>query len=196
MLISRHTASAQHLQLGEGVLLANVDPAVLLQSADPEKTLAALLHQEAHLIGATREGCVFRAVPDLLHTEARGQRTPAAGTVIPGKWTITLTGVLLEVTGRNLGRLLNMPAENAAQSELFLPADAAANSVMDTLCWVGSCADGLIAIELHHPISTGGLVFRAGYRGAGEMPFTLMAQQLPGEAALPFRIHLLKEAIA
>lgn len=194
MLQSRHAASAQHLQLGEGVLLAGVDPAVLLNTAEPEKTIASLL-QESQLIGATKEGSVFRAVPDLLHTEARGQRTPAEGTIIPGKWTVTLSGVLLEVTARNLGRLFNVRTENAAQTRLFMPVDVSAESVMDTLCWIGSCADGLIAIELCHPISTGGLVFRTVAHGAGEMPFTFMAQQLPGEAALPFRIHLLKEAI-
>lgn len=193
MLISRHAASAQHLQLGEGLLLADANVGAILASSDRVSLLKTLLQDERHLIGATREGCIFQAVPVLVHTEARGQRTPAEGSVIPGKWKITLSGTMLEVTSRNLGRLLNREAENADQSTLFMPPDAAVSAPMKKLCWIGSCADGVMAIELMHPVSTGGLQLRTGYRGAGEMPFCFMATQALTEPALPFRIHLLRE---
>lgn len=193
MLISQHAASAQHLQLGEGLLLANADVGAILASQDRVALLKTLLRDERHVIGATREGCVFHAAPELLHTEGRGQRTPAEGSIIPGKWKITLSGTMLEVTNRNLGRLLNLQTENSEQSVLFMPPDGAVAAPMQKLCWIGSCADGVMAIELMHPVSTAGLQLRTGYRGTGEMPFCFMATQGLREPALPFRIYLLRE---
>ena len=196
MLISRHATSAQHYQLGEGVLLSGVSPSAILGATDRAGTIRRLLQQDSHVIGATKEGCIFHAAPDMLHTEARGKRTPAVGTVFPAMWRATLTGVMLEATNRNFGRLLNQPAENGDATELFIPTDAPGAPVADTLLWIGSCGGSLLMIEMRHPISTGGLMLRSGWRGVGEMPFAFLALQGLEETTLPFRIHTVKEAIA
>lgn len=195
MLDSRHACTAQHLQLGEGLLLADVDMDGLLSADDPAQAIADVLTQEVHLLGATREGCVFHAAPVLIHTEARGQRIPTAETLLIGPWQATLSGTLLEMTAANASRLLNVPLP--AGKMLAIPCAGAVSAAMNRLCWLGNTGEGLMAIELLSPVSTGGLRFRAGYRGAGESAFSFMAQQQRmTDADLPFRIHWLKGVTA
>lgn len=193
MLGSIHSMTHEHLQLGEGVLLRGVDAEGAMQSGDPAAFLAEALQDAAYLIGATKEGCVFRCAPALLDL-TRGQRTPARGETLQGRWEATLSGTLLEVTPANAAMLLNAapPAEAAG---MLQPGQAAAPAHQDSVCWIGTTGSGLLAIWLDHPISTGGMTLRTSRSGMGEMPFTLRAQAAdPAQEALPCRLLWLKEA--
>ncbi|MBQ8202218.1 MAG: hypothetical protein IJZ74_10700 [Clostridia bacterium] len=195
MLDSLHANSAQHLQLGEGLLLADVDLDALLSAEDPLSAIADAAAGEA-AIGATLEGCVFSCVPAVLHTEARGNRTPVDGASLAGSWKVTLSGTMLACSCVNAARLLNTAVpEDTPHTVLPLPAAPSATAAMQCLCWIGTMGNGLLAIELHAPLSLKGMTFRAGYRGTGEMPFTFLAQQRSAaDVTLPFRLHWLKGA--
>lgn len=189
MLDSINALTHEHLQLGEGVLLRGVDLDRIARSGSPGKALAETMQDTSCLIGATKEGCVFRCMPQMIDT-TRGKRTPAAGEVISGRWEISLSGTLLEMTPANAALLLNLEADQEAE---LTPAPFTMGG--GNICWIGTMGSGLLAIELRSVVSTGGVRFRTGYGGMGETPFTLMAMKDdPASKALPCRMLWLKEA--
>ncbi len=198
MLGPLKTNNPQYLQLGEGLLLAGIALDDVLAGGSPLTALAEAAEDPARCLGATASGCVFQCLPEVLHTEARGQRTPAAGTLIEGAVRATLSGTLLSVTPQNAARLLSLSApEDGAHRVLEGVVGRVLSAAADSLCWVGTLGGGLLAIEMHAPVSIGGISFRPGRTGTGEMPFTFLAQQRgPEDHALPCRLHWLKEADA
>ena len=197
MLDALHRESPQHLQLGEGVLLRAPNLETLLQGESPVAALAALLEKAEHRLGVTKAGCVFRCVPRMVDVTG-GHRTPAAGETLTGRWEVTLSGTLMEITPENAALLLNVPGPAAGDGRTLLsPEPAPVPASAEDICWVGDMGGGLLAILLQCPISIGGLIFQARRGGLGKMPFTLMAQKRhPGGTALPCRLMWLKEATA
>ena len=186
MLDSLHPHTPDHLQLGEGVLLQNVNLGALAQNPTPLAARAAVMQDPTSLLGATKEGCTFRCTPDLLDL-TRGQRTPAPGETQVRRWTATLTGILLELTPDNIRRLLNLPA-NAP-----LEPPATPSTPMERVCWIGSLGSGLAAIELPRPLCTTGVTLRTHPAGLGELPFTLQGQATPPDGP-PCRFLWLTQA--
>lgn len=201
MLDPIHAATHEHLQLGEGVLLRGVDADAALASGAPAAALAdaisAALQDASCRIGATKVGCVFRCVPHMGDLTG-GQRTPAAGEILVVRWETTLSGTLLEISPENAAMLLNAPLPaGAGPCTLLRPGTAAIPDASGDLCWVGDTGGGMLAIVLHSPVSTGGMVFRASRNGLGEADFTLMAQmRTPHLGGLPCQLIWLKEADA
>lgn len=195
MLDSIHAGTHQHLQLGEGVLLRGFDLDAAVQSGDPAAALAEALEDGRCLIGATKDGCVFRCVPAMLDL-TRGRRTPADGETLAGRWEVTLSGTLLEISPDNAALLLNVPLfVNTGSIASITPIPTPVPSPAEDICWVGSTGSGMLAIRLECPISTGGMVFRISRNGLGETAFTLMAQKRdPASPALPCRLVWLKGA--
>ena len=197
MLDTIHPRTHEHLQLGEGVLLRGVDLDAALLSGRPAAYLARAMEDTSCLIGATKAGCVFRCVPAVLDA-TRGHRTPALGETLIGRWEITLSGTLLEITPENASMLLNQPLyESTGGQAVLAPDPAPAPDAHPDVCWVGDTGGGLLAIHLRCPVSIGGMVFRAIRNGLGEADFTLMAHKRdPQETCLPCRLLWLKEASA
>lgn len=197
MLDSIHSATHENLLLGEGVLLTGLDLDGVMQADDPAAALATFMENKVHLLGATKEGCVFRCSPRLLDL-TRGHRTPADGETLNGPWQATLSGTLLEISPGNAAMLLNQPLPAGIDSLAVLNPEASpfARST-ESICWVGSSGSGMLAIELTVPVSTGGMTLRTTPRGLGEMAFTLTARKRsPSDTARPFRIAWLKGGAA
>lgn len=196
MLDSTHSLTHENLLLGEGVLLRNVGVDALLAAENPAALLAEAMENAACLIGATKEGCCFRCIPDTIDT-TRGQRTPAAGELLTGRWQVSLTGTLLEMTPANAAMLLNAASPSASVPVQLVPQPAPVPASSPDVCWVGSTGSGMLAIGLRSPLSTGGLTLRPQRSGTGEMPFTLRAQKAdPADTALPCCLLWLKEGSA
>lgn len=201
MLDAIHAATHENLQLGEGVLLRGVDVDAALAADDPAAALAdaitEAMQNAACRIGATKAGCVFRCVPRMADMTG-GQRTPAAGELLAVRWEATLSGTLLEITPANAAMLLSIPLFISSRPcTLLQPEAEPIPDAAGDLCWVGDMGGGLLAIALHSPASTGGMVFRASRSGLGEADFTLMAQmRSPRDQALPCRLIWLKEVPA
>lgn len=193
MLDAMHSATHENLQLGEGVLLRGIDLNEALLSGHPGAALASMMADSARLIGVTKAGCEFRCVPVMLDA-TQGHRTAALGETLTGRWEVTLSGTLMEITPENAAMLLNQPPRG--QTVLQPEPTPLAESYGD-VCWVGDMGSGLLAIELQCPVSIGGMVFRANRDGLGEAAFTLMAHKRSSEqAGLPCRLVWLKEATA
>lgn len=201
MLDPVHAATHEHLQLGEGVLLRGVDVEAALAADSPAAALAgaisAALQDPSCRIGATKSGCVFRCVPrtgDL----TGGHRTPAEGELLALRWDVSLSGTLLEISPDNAAMLLSIPLFISSRPHTVLtPHPTPIPATTGDVCWVGDTGGSLLAIVLHSPVSTGGMVFRASRNGLGEMDFTLTGQRRsPHDSALPCQLIWLKEASA
>ena len=176
MIDSIHSLTHENLLLGVGVLLRGTEAGTLINAADPEAALAALMQDETRLVGATRDGCELRCVPHVVDL-TRGCRTPAAGELLTAGWTVTLSGTLLEATDANL-RMLLQTAEAAG----------------DGLLWIGELGSGLLLIGLPCPIPTPGMTLRTSRSEPGGIAFALtMLHDAPGTAGLPLHLHWLKE---
>lgn len=197
MLDSLHPHTHEQLQLGEGVLLRGTTLDAVLLAGNPATALAELMEKEEHLIGATKAGCIFRCVPRMVDTTG-GHRTPAEGETLVGRWEVTLSGTLMEITPANAAMLLNIPEYAVTGGRTVMtPEPTPVPESRGDVCWVGDTGSGLLAICLWRPISTGGLVFQATPGGLGEMPFTLMAQKRhPEETGIPCRLLWLPEVTA
>lgn len=197
MLDALHPCSHEHLQLGEGVLLRGTDLDAVLLAADPAIALATLLEKEEHRVGVTKAGCIFRCVPRMVDT-TQGHRTPAEGETLVGRWEVTLSGTLMEITPANVALLLNLPEYSATGGRtVMVPEPTPVPVSSGDVCWVGDMGSGLLAIHLRCPISIGGISFRSAVGGLGETPFTLMAQKRrPEETGVPCRLLWLPEVKA
>lgn len=193
MLQSTHAGTPAYLQLGEGVLLRNTDLDAIILAEDPGAALETAMQAEGCLIGAVREGCVFRCVPEMIDL-TRGKRTPAAGEILHGPWRVTLAGTLAEISPRNALTLLNTLLYTQTTGCIQLvPTPSPVPAGPDKVLWIGTTGSGMLAIELQNPVSTGGMAFRAGRRGLGETPFTLTATKSdPADPGLPCRLAWLK----
>ena len=81
MLISHHPASAECLQLGEGMLLCGFDLDKALSSRDPLDCMAEAVADDTKRIGTTCGGGIFRAVPREFDPESGSHRLPFAGSI-------------------------------------------------------------------------------------------------------------------
>lgn len=193
MLISHHPQSSEHLVLGDGVLLCDFDLNRALQCTDPLDAMADALCDERHRIGTTCSGSVFRAVPKEFQREQGANRLPYQGSTLLVGWRVTLSGVLQDVTEENVARLL--PGDGTRDAHLFRHQPTqAAKAPLERVCWIGTTSRGLLVLELLHPLAISGAALAVKPNEAGEMTFTLLAQNdHPDDPTLPVRIYWWQE---
>lgn len=130
MLISHHPASAECLQLGEGMLLCGFDLDKALSSRDPLDCMAEAVADDTKRIGTTCGGGIFRAVPREFDPESGSHRLPFAGSIRLIDWRVTLSGTMLDVTpeiwraaavGHGNDRARNDPHAEAGAQAAFPP---------------------------------------------------------------------------
>lgn len=124
MLISHHPASAECLQLGEGMLLCGFDLDKALSSRDPLDCMAEAVADDTKRIGTTCGGGIFRAVPREFDPESGSHRLPFAGSIRLIDWRVTLSGTMLDVTPENLARLLPSDTEMTERVTTLTPKQA------------------------------------------------------------------------
>ena len=191
-------ASFEHLQLGAGMFLKDLNISAATSASALRTLLASAIASGVNVLGATRGGGTFQCTPKWRQLEADGLRSPVVGGTVNDGWTVKLSGTLLEITPANAAMLLNAPlyADEGSRAVL-VPDPTPVPPASDDVCWVGSTGSGMLAIHLFSPISTGGMVFRASRNGLGEAAFTLMAhKRSPADTGLPCRLLWMKEGSA
>lgn len=184
MLISHHPASAECLQLGEGMLLCGFDLDKALSSRDPLDCMAEAVADDTKRIGTTCGGGIFRAVPREFDPESGSHRLPFAGSIRLIDWRVTLSGTMLDVTPENLARLLPSDTEITERVTTLTPKQT--RKPLSRLCWIGTTSRGLLVIELRNPLCISGASLTSVPDGAGRLPFTFLAQNdRPGDVNLP-----------
>ena len=150
LLSSLRPGAYGHLQLGAGVLLEGFDPAAYPDSTALRAALAGEIAEGSRLLGVTRGGGSFRAVPEMHRAAVDGARSPIVGDAGLQWLEATLSGTLLEVTAENLRRLMPWCVrERSGGRETIRASLAAAPACIPLLTWVGDLGDGgVVAITL------------------------------------------------
>lgn len=201
MLSPLTSATPEHLQLGCGVLLTNLD---VNDDASPEQLREAIARamDDGRTLGVTRGGgrCVCK--PLLRQLDADGLRAPRVGLMSCDGWTCRLTATLLELSPDNLTMALacaTQAVDRITGRTMILPRAALSDQdFIPRVTWVGDTGSGLMMIDMRNVLNLSGAALTFNDRGEGELPVELQPHlgrdDAPG--ALPFRISLLTEATA
>lgn len=194
MMTGMHSATPERLQLGAGVFLKNLDLTGVSSAVALRQRVAAAIAADSGVLGATRGGGTFRAVPQLRSIEADGAGTPFVGGTVLDGWDVRMTGTLLEITPANFadalvcaevttsGGMTTLRAWESLEDEDYIP----------QLCWIGDTARGLMLIELTGVLNVKGAAFTFRDRGEGELPFEFRAHADDAEQeTAPFRVVFL-----
>lgn len=197
MIGSVHAGSADHLQLGAGLFLKDFDFAAAQDAGQLAALVAAAVEDPAHVLGATTGNGAFSCVPVLRRLDANGLRTPCVGGVLCDGWQVTMSGTLLEVTPENLALLLAMGnvTRQGHVTTVTARMTLRPEDHLDSLCWVGDTARGLVLIELLGALNISGAVLSFRDQGEGSMPFTFQAHAPMGvqQDTAPFRAVFFEE---
>lgn len=200
MITGLRPATYTKLQLNAGVLLEgfsidNVQDAAALKSA-----VAAAIRAGDGVLGATRGGGTFDCTPEHRKVEADGARYDAVGSTQNDRWTVKLTGTLIEVTPENFKRVLATAeiTKNGAVTTVRVRTDIKAEDYIPSLCWVGDTSEGFVLIELDNALNTTGASFTFTDKGEGTLPFEFHAHQasIEDQEYAPCRIMFFDQAEA
>lgn len=146
-------ATAENLLLDAGAFFINFE----VDTDDFDSAVAA-----GKLLGATRGGGSFSAVPEIRSIEVDGVHGKAKGLQVIDEWAITLSANVLEVTRENLASAL-LASEIDETDEVY-DVIRAKNYIdltdyHDNITYVGkiSGADEPLIIQIYNAINTTGL---------------------------------------
>lgn len=198
MITGLRPETFENLQLNAGVFLKDFDLDTPSDKDTLEDAILAALESGEGVMGATRGGGSFRAVPTTRSIEADGKRFEFKGSLMIDTWDIRLTGTLLEITPENMKDSLMCADLTTEGNKTIL---RIRNSIKDKdyilkVCWVGDTSRGLVAIELTNALNTAGANFTFTDKGEGTLPFEFVAHQasLTDSEFAPVRVIFFDEA--
>lgn len=172
-----------NLQLNAGVLLKNFD------TETDEVT-------DTDIIGATRGGGSFSAVPTVHQASADGVPTNYKGLDRIDEWVVTLNATLIETTADSIKRALGCTVKETKGSNYTKY--TCGNEISDTdytdIWWLGAMSNGKkIAIKIKNGMNKSGFTLTFTDKGEGTFPLAIIgnyayADLKTGEA--PFEIYL------
>ena len=150
---------------------------------------------ETNIIGATRGGGSFSAVPTIHQVAVDGAPTYVKGLERVDDWVIQMNvSNFLEFTDSALITALGVGASKDtvdSGTKITVSGGIAAGDYND-IYWVGDTSDGKnIVIHLKNVLNLSGLTITMNERGEGTYPLTLTAHYDPADlATVPFEIIL------
>lgn len=186
----------ENLQLGAGILTTEYNPNGTID--------------KSKIIGATRGGSTFTAVPTKRNIEADGLPANTKGFVVIDEWVVTLNTTLIEFKFEALQLALGGGA--------IIKDDAisANHDVLDEnyqdVYWIGNKSDGSkIAIQIKNALADGGLNITISDKGEGtytlniighydinnldEAPFKIFKEQPMTETSITSNFEPTKEKL-
>lgn len=171
----------KNLQLNAGVLLSSYTRGGAID--------------EDNIIGATRGGGSFNAVPELHQAAVDGAPTYTKGLERCDGWNVNLTFTMVEFTAPAIIRALGA----GASSNVVETTDTKITAVTNILAtdykdvyWVGDTSDGKnVVILVKNAMNTAGLSLTASDKGEGTFGLTLQGHHaVDNLGAAPFEIIL------
>lgn len=148
------------------------------------------------LLGATRGGGEFSAVPDIRAIEVDGVKGSAKGLNALDTWTVTLTANLLELSAESLALALTTGAVDTgshADYDIVTAANAIAlGHYIDNIAWVGrlSGSNKPVVILIYNALNTAGLTLTTADKDEAVVPVTFSANYDATDLDTPpFRIY-------
>ena len=175
-----------NLQLNAGVLLTSFDP----ESGEIS---------EESIVGATRGGGSFSAVPTVHQASADGVPTNYVGLDRIDEWVVKLSSTLIEVTAANVKRALGCTVKETkgATYTKYTCGNEISDSDYSDIWWVGAMSNGKkIAIHIMKGMNKSGFTLTLTDKGEGTFPIAIIGNyayaDLEGGQA-PFEIYLANE---
>lgn len=130
------------------------------------------------LIGATKGGGEFSAVPTVRSIEVDGVKGKAKGLEVIDFWEVYLKATVLEVTPESIQTALSAAMTDAESDETYnvITGNAAINleDYADNITWIGtlSGSDEPVIIQVFNGLSTEGLKLTMQDKGEATIPMT------------------------
>lgn len=175
--------TATNLQLNAGVLLKNFDPETDTVS-------------DEDIIGATRGGGSFSAVPTVHQATADGVPTNYVGLDRIDEWVATLNVTLIETTPENVKRALGCTVKEEKGTNYTKY--TCGNEINDTTdyqgyWWLGAMSNGKkIAIHIKKGMNKSGFTLTFTDKGEGTFPLAIIGNYAYDDlktGAAPFEIY-------
>lgn len=180
----------ENLLLNAGVLLSSFDPSTpTIPSSD--------------IIGATRGGATFSAVPTIHQVAADGAPTNMVGMDRIDEWVVTLNATLIEFKEGNIqlafGSSLHY-SEVQSQTHDVAKYDVEhdlINTDYKDIWWVGPKSDGsIIAIHIVNGLNKSGFTVTVTDKGEATLPISIIAHydmSMIAQGKAPFEIYNIEE---
>lgn len=197
MITALRPDTFKNIQTDAGAFLVDFDLDTPQTVQELKAAVAAALKSNTGVLGATRGGGSFRAVPTMRSIDVDGKRYEFVGSSNVDFWDIRLTGTLVEIPNESFQKVL-MAAEHETEGEkttVTLRTSIDKKDYIPKLCWIGDTSEGYMAIELTNALNTVGANFTFVDRGEGTLPFEFVAHQASVEEAeyAPFRAVFLRK---
>lgn len=176
--------TTQSLQLNAGVFLTTYGKGVDIK--------------KEHIIGATRGGGTFSAVPTVHQVAVDGAPTYVKGLERIDDWTVTLSvGSFLEFTVDALALALGLGVSKTVDSssdDVIKVTTTIESGDYQDIYWVGDLSNGKnVVIHLKNCLSLAGLTITGNDRGEGTYPLTFTAHYATDDLEnAPFEITIEK----
>ena len=154
-----------NLQLNAGVLLTSYTKGVDIEEDD--------------IIGATRGGGSFTAVPTMHQAAVDGAPTYTKGLERVDDWVITLNATMVELNDDAVSRALGVgvvkTGDGVSQDTVFTVKRTVNDSDYKDLYWVGDLSNGQnVVIKIKNALNTSGLNLTFSDRGEGTYALALI----------------------
>jgi hypothetical protein len=179
MLTGVTSVTKENLQLGAGVLTTSYTAGGTISPTD--------------IIGATRGGGSFTAVPTERAIDADGLPGNVKGFKVIDEWVATLNTTLIEFKKDTLLLALGGGAQAVTSGEVTTI--TASSKILDTdykdIYWIGDTSDGKqIVIKLKNALNSGGLNFTITNKGEGTFAVALVGHyDITDLDTAPFEIY-------
>jgi hypothetical protein len=180
MLTGVTSTTRENLQLGAGVLVKSYTENGTINPTD--------------IIGATKGGGTFSAVPNVRSMDADGVPEDLMGFKTIDDWKVTLSTTMIEYKPDTIKMALGGNA-TVTTSGTSTTITAASGIVPDTdysdVYWIGDTADGKqIVIKIKNALNSGGLTFTITNKGEGSYPLSLVGHYTVSDTkTAPFEIY-------
>ena len=170
------------LQLDAGVLLSSFDPT--------SGTVVA-----SNIIGATRGGGSFSAVPTIHNVAADGAPTNMKGMDRIDEWVVNLNTTLLEFTPDTIGIAMGVAPTTSTSGSFtkYIYKNAFAATDYKDFWWVGALSSGgKVAIHIKNGVNKSGLTLTVADKGEGTFPITIVGNYdttLLADGTAPFELY-------
>ena len=164
----------EHLLLDAGAFFRNFTFEAEGESNDTFETAVAA----GKLIGATKGGGEFSAVPAIRQIEVDGVKGRAKGLEVIDSWDVYLKATVLETTTESIKAALSAAEVNSGSNEKYdvITGNAAIglDDYVENVTWVGtlSGSDEPVIIQVYNAINTDGLKLTMQYKNEATIPMT------------------------
>lgn len=154
------------------------------------------------LLGATRGGGEFKAVPTVRSIEIDGVKGRAKGLNAIDAWDVTVMANMLEITPQLLAAALATGSVDSASNPLYEIVTASntisLSNYLDNITWVGrlSGSNNPVIIQIFNALNTEGVTLKTEDKGESVLPVTFAAHYDAADLdTVPFKIYYPKLSV-